>query len=469
MSDYYCLEIEFPKIDFDKYNYQNRKVNISKVHHAHLFTRENEIELRFFFDVQTGFDNAFMNWSSKIDMRKFGSYIKVEVAKNNTNEHLQKVDLSEAKLIGRSRNTNFYENGKKYFIVKIDSVKFYWNPDESENNSAEFYLDDKGFRVVEPFYSFLHPKSFFKNDGKFEIGRMNGAKRFYKLDKSIFRPEFYFAIKDNREDRIAKVIKEPKIQFKYNTSITEKESIFYGDIVLMLASFFHHIKIDYIYRRIYLPECIITIKNIEQKNFHDTSGNLMEFGINWDFNTFLQSNWQKETLKNYTLLSKAITLFNQSLSVDSYSTFLIRFNIIELCKNQNKQYKANKKFNLVLNNKQTKAKQDEALSILLETIDKAEHDEFKKRWHNVQSNLQDKPMKNTLISFLESQNLDPKTFPVKFNDLKKLRDNITHGSIDNVNVEQLKQANILLYRINGILILNLMGVKEWKLYTEIKQ
>jgi dTDP-4-amino-4,6-dideoxygalactose transaminase len=127
------------------------------------------------------------------------------------------------------------------------------------------------------------------------------------------------------------------------------------------------------------------------------------------------------------------------------------------------------KFKIVLKPKQLKAKQDEALKALLEIIDKKEHEDFKKRWHNVQALLQNKPMKNQLISFLESQTLDPKTFPVKIDDLKKLRDNITHGSIDKVNAEQLRQANILLYRISGILILNLMGIKDWKLNTVIKQ
>ena len=121
-----------------------------------------------------------------------------------------------------------------------------------------------------------------------------------------------------------------------------------------------------------------------------------------------------------------------------------------------------------MNKKQRKAKQDEALSKLLETIKSTEHEEFKKRWQNVQSLLQNKPMKIQLISFLENQNLDPKTFPVSIKDLKELRDNITHGSIDKVNIETLRKSNILLYRISGILILNLMGIKDWKLNTEIK-
>lgn len=464
MSDYNCLEIEFPTVDFGKYGYPNKKEKISKVHHAHLYTRKDEIELRILFDEKTGFGDSLMDWTSKIDWRKFGSYITVELTKNNTNERLQKIDLSEASLTGCTNSSTFFDAGKKYIIVKIDTIKFYWNPVKDEYYTAEFYLDDKGFRVVKPFYSFLSPKNWSKNDGKFNIGRMNDSTKFYKLENSTFRPEFNFVSKDSRNERVATVTKEPKIQFKFRKRITEKEAIFYGDVVLILASFYHHIKIDYILRRIHLPENTITIKNIEQKNFLNTSGNLWGFGIDWNFNKFLQSKWQKESIENFTLLSKAISLFNQSHLVDNYSTFLIRYNIIEIC---DKQKQDNVKFKLVLNENLTKAKQKEALIKLLETIDKSEHEEFKKRWHNVQTLLQNKPMKNQLTSFLESQNLDPKTFPIKLDTLKKLRDSITHGSVDKVNPEELRKANIFLYRICGILILNLMGIKDWKLDIEI--
>jgi hypothetical protein len=464
MSDYHCLEIEFPNVDFSDYGYPNKEAKISKIHHAHLYTGKDEIELRILFDKKTGFGDSLMGWIGKIDLRKFGSFIKVELTKNYTNNRLQKIDLSDAKIIGFSNSTNFYEGGKKYTIIKIDTVKFYWNPVKEENNTGEFYLDDKGYRVIAPFYSFLSSKTLFKNDGNFNIGRMYDSSKFYKLAKSTFRPEFNFVPKDDHEQRIAMVTKEPKIQFKFTEGIKEHEAIFYGDIVLMLASFFHHIKIDYVFRRIHLPENTITIKNIEQKDFLDTIGNLWGFGIYWDFNKFLQSTWQKECVKNFTLLSNAISLFNQSHLVDSYSTFLIRYNIIEIC---DKQKEDNVKFKHAMNKKHTKEKQDEALAKLLETIDKNEHEEFKKRWHNVQALLQNKPMKNKLASFLENQRLDPKEFPLKLDDLKILRDRITHGSIEKVNTEQLRCANILLYRISGILILNLMGIKDWKLNTQI--
>lgn len=464
MSEFHCLDIEFPNVDFSSYHIKS-KSEIEKIHHAHLYANKDEIELKIFYDDLTYFGEKFSVWSDTINHKKFGSFIKVKATENHTNERIQKIDISEAKLFGLSSGSNYYEGEKKYIIVKIDTVKFYWNTNEENKNTAEFYLDDKGFRIVNPFYGIFGPKTFFKNDGKFEINRMNDSTKFFKLGKSSFRPEFNVYSKDNKKDRTATIIKEPKIQFKYKDGVTEEEAVFYGDVVLMLASFYHHIKIDYTLRRIHLPENTITIKNIEQKNFFDTSGNLWGFEINWDFNKFLQVSWQKETVKNFALLSKAITLFNQSHLVDNSSAFLIRYNIIEIC---DKQKQENVKFSIVLNKKDTKVRQNEALEKLLETIDKKEHEDFKKRWQNVHSLLQNKPMKNQLVSFLENQNLDPNTFPVNIKDLKELRDNITHGSIDKVDAEKLRKANILLYRISGILILNLMGIKDWKLNTKIK-
>lgn len=273
MSKFHCLDIEFPDVDFSLY-FKKTKTDIKQIYHAHLSTSKDEIELRIFYKEASYFGEKLAMWLSSIDSEKFGFFIKVNLTQNHTNERLQKIDLSEAKQIGFSNGSNYYEGDKKYVIVKIDSVKFYWSSNEILKNTAEFYLDDKGFRVVKPFYGIFGPKTFFKNDGKFEISRMTDSTKFYKLGKSSFRPEFNVYSKDNKNDRTASIIKEPKIQFKYQSEITEKETIFYGNIVLMLASFYHHIKIDYTLRRIYLNESTITIKNIEQKNYFDTSGNL---------------------------------------------------------------------------------------------------------------------------------------------------------------------------------------------------
>jgi hypothetical protein len=464
MSEFHCLDIEFPDVDFSPYYIKSKK-EIDKIHHAHLFARTDEIELRIFYNDESYFGEKLSVWSDTVDYKKFCSFIKVKTTKNHTNERIQKIDISEAKLCGLSSGSNYYEGEKKYVIVKIDTVKFYWNPNEENKNTAEFYLDDKGFRVVNPFYGVFGPKTFFKNDGKFEINRMNDSKKFYKLGKSSFRPEFNVYSKGNKKDRTATIIKEPKIQFKYKGGITEEEAIFYGDVVLMLASFYHHIKIDFILRRIHLTESTITIKNIEQKNYFDTKGNLWGFEIHWNFNKFLQSSWQKETLKNFELLSKAVTLFNQSLLVDNSSAFLIRYNIIEIC---GKTSAEDGIWNFKLKNDDLDKFFSNTRESISNIIDEIEQEYFNNKWNSIQNIIKSKSLRKQLEDSLTKHDINVESLPIRTSKIVQLRNNITHGSLDKINVEDLRKANILLYRISGIFILNLMGIKDWQLNTEIK-
>lgn len=464
MAKNYCLDVEFINIDSSNF-FMKGETKVSKVHDAHLTLSDNEIELKIFFDPRSYFDDKFTDWIGEISRNKFGSFLRIELSKKDSNHGLQKVDLSETTLIGYKTSTRNITNGQSYIILKLDTVKLYWSPFDAEVQVGQFYLGEQGFKVLESFYSVLFPKTWGEDDSHFEIGRMSSAKEYYNLGKSKFRPEFDFILQDDLTTKTATITKDPKIKFYYKNGITEKEAIHYGDVVLLLASFYHHRKIEYTFRTIYLPEHTIQIKNVEQKKLINNNANLRSLGIKGDFNKFLQLSWETQTLKHFPLLSKAVELFNQSVLVDNTSAFLIRYNIMEIC---NKQQGNKDKFTRILSKNEEKRKQAEALKILLETKHEKEHDEFKKRWESVQSRLQEKPMANQLALFLESQDLDPKTFPLKFKDLKNLRNEITHGSAKSVQSEELRKANILLYRICGILILNLMGIKNWKFDTELK-
>lgn len=464
MSEFHCLDIEFPDVDFSPY-YIKSKTEIDKIHHAHLFLRTDEIELRIFYDDESYFGEKLSVWSDTVDYKKFGSFIKVNATENHTNERIQKIDISEAKLCGLSSGSDYYDGDKKYVIVKIDTVKFYWNPDEEKKNTAEFYLDDKGFRIVNPFYGGLRPKTLFENDGKFEINRMNDSNKFYEFGKSTFRPEFNFISNNKRNERTATITKEPKVQFKYDEGITEKEAVFYGDVVLMLASFYHHIKIDYTLRRVHLPENTIRINNIEEKNFLDRRGGLGGFGISGGLKKFFELSWQKETLKNFELLSKAVTLFNQSLLVDNSSAFLIRYNIIEIC---GKTSAEDGIWNFTLKNDELEKFFSDTRESISNIIDETEQEHFNNKWNSIQNIIKSKSLRKQLEDSLSKHDINVESLPIRTSKIVQLRNNITHGSLDKVNVEDLRKVNILLYRISGILILNLMGIKNWKLNTEIK-
>jgi hypothetical protein len=397
-------------------------------------------------------------WMQSIDWKKFGSF--VQISNEQQNERLKKIDLSDAKLFSASNSTAYYEGNSKYITLKIDTLKFYWNPVEECINTGEFYTFDAGFKMVEPFYSIL-----FGFNGNFNIDRMKGMDVFYNLGKCEFRPEFNTYSQDNKDNKIAHIIKEPKIQFKYKEKVTEEEAIFYSTVVSCLASFYHHVKINYSLCRIHLPDYTITIKKIEQKKPLETTGNLWGFNILWDFHNFLEADWQESVLKNFKILSKAIELFNQALLVDANSEFLIRYNLLEICDKGNKLKSVKYKF--VLKDNEVKKRYNQALNLLLETIDKKDHMQYKNKWTSLIGKLEYKPLKSSLVSFLESQNLKTSEFPISIDKLKSIRDCITHGSINKIDSEELEKTNKFLYRINGILILNLMGINAWKLKTEL--
>lgn len=466
MNEFHCLDVEFPDVDFSPC-FESGNTEVAKSFHAHLYMSKDEIELKIFYeeDRYRCFVEKLDAWTNKIDWEKFGSFIKVAITQNHTNERIQKIDLSEAKLLNLNNGTDYYENNKKYVILKIDTVKFYCNPNEENKNTAEFYFDDKGFRVVEPFYGNFRPKTLFKNDGNFNIGRMNDSTKFYKLGISKFRPEFNLVSKDNRKNRVATITKEPKIQFKYQNGITEEKAIFYSDVVLMLASFYHHLKIDYTLRRIHLPESTITIRNIEEKNFLDRRGGLGGFGINGGLNKFFELSWQKDTIKNYELLSKAITLFNQSHLVDNSSAFLIRYNIIEIC---GKTSAEDGIWNFKLKNDELDKFFNDTRESISNIIDETEQEYFNNKWNSIQNIIKSKSLRKQLEDSLTKHGINVESLPIRTSKIVQLRNNITHGNLDKVNVEDLRKTNILLYRISGILILNLMGIKDWKLDTEIK-
>jgi hypothetical protein len=455
MANHLSIDIEFQNIDFDKYYIECGAVE--KVHTCHVYISEEEIEIRIFYDHKSYFGEKLSCWAQTISWDNFGKYVRT--SNETMNDRVQKFDLTEAKLLEIQNSSANYEGQIKFVVLKIDIIKVYWNPVKEETFSGEFYLNDIGFKVVQPFYSHL-----FGINEKFDLGRMEGCSSFYKLDKSEFRPEFHAYSKDKRSNRVAEVIKEPLIKFHYQNGISEFDAIHYGEVVKIVSSFYFHSDIEYSFIRIHLPEHTITIKKICTSNQLDKRGTFWGFDNYWDFPKFLSSSWQKKTLQNVGLLSKAIKLFKQALLVDETTEYLIRYNIIEVCCKINGE---KEKFTKVLKGKRMDERYEVALNCLLETIHPAEHNIFRKKWESIIGILGYMPMKNPLITFLESQNLDPITFPINFKCLQDLRNNITHGSVNNINKEELGKANILLYRINGILILNLMGIQEWKLKNEI--
>jgi hypothetical protein len=228
MEKEYCFDIAFPSADFDSYMPKSKPCK--KVHHSHLISRENEIEIKIYFNQETSFDRKLSFWLEKENWKKFG--LKIQVENENVNTRIVKIDLSKIQLLKFQTGSN-QSNGDSYISLFIDSVKIYWESVNEAKNTAEFYLNESGFKLVSQFYA---PMNMFGKNGEFKINRMNDSNSYFKIKEGEFRPEFHFAYSDSKNASETTIIKEPFFNFRYSKDICEKEALEYAEIACSIRA-----------------------------------------------------------------------------------------------------------------------------------------------------------------------------------------------------------------------------------------
>src|SRR5690606_10403019 len=142
-------------------------------------------------------------------------------------------------------------------------------------------------------------------------------------------------------------------------------------------------------------------------------------------NKFFELSWQKETLKNYKLLSKAVALFNQSLLVDNSSAFLIRYNIIEIC---GKTSAEDGIWNFKLTNDELDKFFNDTRESISNIIDETEQKYFNNKWDSIQNIIKSKSIRKQLEDSLTKNDINLESLPIRIGKIVQLRNNITHGS-----------------------------------------
>lgn len=185
----------------------------------------------------------------------------------------------------------------------------------------------------------------------------------------------------------------------------------------------------------------------------------------WSLEKYLESDWSIGFIQNQGKLFKAIRNYVQAFQVDESSRYLLLYNILEIIKGGKSDEP--EKFKPILNEQEEIEKFQEALATLLKTVNQEEHEAFKDKWKGIIGKLKYKPIKSPISELLVDNDIVPDDLPITINALAEIRNKLVHGSINSIQQDELEKATRLIYRITGILILNLMGIKEWKLDTII--
>jgi hypothetical protein len=393
-----------------------------------------------------------INGAIKQNWKGFCSTIKSKVDVSE-NKKLLTIDFSESIVLSTNSGITQKENDFHYISIFIDQVKQYWKPSKHSQNSAEFYLNKAGFEMVSEFYA---PLFSYDNDEVFKISRMAGMDSFYPFENSKFRPEFHFSYSDSKYGNETRIIKNPKIQFRYDPEVDEDKAVNYAKFVCLIGSFYTHSQIDYSFARIHLINNTITINIILTAQLSN-GYNPRIFTNNID--SIFKQDWQSRTKNNFEKLNKVIEKLNQSLIVDGSSRFLLRYNIIEICK---KGYnELGDEFTYLRTKKEVKKTYKNVLDLILEIVKDDEKIDFQRKWDSARKNdLKYRVMLGPLKKFLKMNNLNIDKFSINIERIKEIRDSLTHSE-SKIEPNELEEANNQLYWVSVILIAKLMGlVKE---------
>lgn len=399
-----------------------------------------------------------MVWNSSNDSSDFiNEFIEVEISK--TEEVLQKIDLTNSRI--KFVKSVQVENNNEFFTISLDQILIHKKYNFKDDiGIARVFLNKDGFDLVKNFYSIFTMNA---KKGNFGISRMNGMSSYYKIGKLKFRPEFEYKYSDSREKTIFTVEKIPILKFIFPESIGEEILIKKINIVCNLTSFYLGNIIDY--HSIYAFKSNV---NLSLTKIIKESSGLKVDSINYFLNvkgidSFLNSNWSDNYLLEQKKINKAIENYLHSRFVNLNSKFLLLYNIIEVL--MSGKSNSNEKFELIVDDQKKEKIYENVLKELKETISENDYSDFENKWDILKNKIAFKPMKSPLVEFLKENNIENKDLQIGIDKIKEIRDKITHGSINSLKMNVIKEANQDLYGIAIKLILNQLGLKK---FWEIK-
>lgn len=456
MRPFFNIQIQFTDININ--DYANYGAKVPNTLDGLFKINKDFITLEIFYENDTAFSHKFHQFLYTTNLCKATNHIKIAIDQEESDyTDLIEIDLSKSTILKTEHKKTEHKAERDRICVFFDvCIMHYRNTDSYYTNSAELFLNENGFKMISNFYGLFG----WNSNEQLEIKRMNNVDEWYPLRNGFFKTKFSYRMIDDRNEKISTIEKIPYIEIRYSHIKSIEEVVEDTSIILSLSSFYHQTKIDYTVNRIFLNNRRIEYRKVNPKtiDYGKTLG-LAPFKIYDDFHTFLKSDWQSHFLENKKKLIKAIELFNQSILVDDSSKFLIRYNILEICfQNENE---SKNEFNFIHNEATIRTRFNDAFEIIKEVVHPDEHELFLKKWIGLYDKLKFKAMGNSFEKFLIAQGIPVNKFPIKFPKLKRLRDKITHGSLRSIDSESIEIANRLLYRITGILILNLIRNKKW--------
>lgn len=435
MRNYYLLKIKFKDESISK-----------EIHSAQLYIDNDIVYMRIFFEI-TVFPTLDIKYlENKKTLGLFENDFEIV-------ESPIKILFDKSRIYRGSSYAE--EDGQIFFTIYLSKICLITKIGGREpKKKGVAYLNNNALQIANYFHT-----SFSNHNNKdiFENARNRGMEDYYKIDKMSFRLELEYSSNEERKSEEFTVKKIPTIYFKHE-GLSYREVRNRISIICNFISFCYGIRI--------FAEKLIFSTDIEKYTFRDNEPNYKTY-LSWTlpvfqylnkncrFELILKSDWYSHYSLDNERITNAINSYLHSREVSKGSAFLLLFNVLELFKENSARHR----FKMVDNKEKKeifKTAFDEIKKVLKS---ESEEDEFKKKWDVLTANLSYRPFMNVFEETLENNNIDSKRFGSPLKDLKKTRDDLTHGSVK-INDKELQEQVYCMRRIAAVLILNNLGFQN---------
>lgn len=429
MEDYYCIDIKF----------KNQEISTSE-HHAHLYVSNDDIYIKIFNDEKnlnadrkfSDSDNALGYFEENFDLVKSKTKILFE----------------------KSRIWKVVTSSDNFFTIHLTCITIIKkNQNKKQINNGKVFLNENGLKIVSDFYSFFTNLS---DKNIFKISRMQGMEDFYNCENFKFRPEFDFRGNDTINSREFTVTKTPIINYFFENESFEsvKEKI---DIICKFLSFYYGIRVDYTNLHYRTDEDLYLHSNYDKLDhtYNSKISTIHRFlKTNSRIEKILTTNWFEKYIIEKVKIDKAIENYLHSREVDGSAKFLLLFSNIEIFYGKDEPVK-------VELNELKEENFAKALKLIIESLaDINDSKVVENNWQRTINNLTTKPMGSPLENTLIQNGIYAENYGFKFNELKNVRNKLTHGSVSSIDDEKLKEYIYAMSKISISLILSKLGLKD---------
>lgn len=380
------------------------------------------------------------------DYSEFGK--KLSVTKVNNPKYVIDIDYSKSK-IGLIADTNIGEDRDGKFLAfgfKQVTIDYKQNRKiDSENIQSEIFLDNYAYNLINS----ISDVDSFQTDPK-QWKSISKQAKLIEFGACKLELDFLETTEYDKDKYPLVIERKPRV-IMHHAEMDLNDLFKYSSLVTSCLSFFQGSDIDY-------KAAIVNNSEIQKIQYRPKkekdkilNKNLERFLIQDDIFSYLNK-INNQLVEDSDFIFQIITLFNQALSSEGTTEFMLYFTVIEKLRSNTQKGKPDKEKFTFTNGKGINKIIREKLSEIQEFVKPEEKEIFEKAREDKLVNIKYLPQKDQFMEFYALLKLDPTKFGIEWNKIVGLRGAIFHGKYIESDDPQLIELNTKVRTFTGNLI-----------------